>query len=146
MASDDVHQLNQLAYRYACAVDTCDTQKFLSVFTPDARLRAYNPGETEPFNDLQGHEQIAGVPETMRGMFERTMHTMTNHMIELNGDSATGNLLCIARHTRQGSDEVLIINLRYEDVYARIGGEWKIIDRQLRFLWGERAEITGTGF
>lgn len=146
MASDDVHQLNQLAYRYAYAVDTCDTQKFLSVFAPDARLRAYNPGETEPFNDLKGHEQIAGVPEMMSGMFKRTMHTMTNHMIELDGDSATGNLLCIARHTRKDSNEVQIINLRYEDVYARTGGEWKIIDRQLRFLWGERTEITGTGF
>lgn len=146
MPGNDIVELNQLAYRYAYAVDKCDTQLFLSVFTPDGRVRAYNPGETEPFNDVRGHEQLAGITEMMRTMFVGTMHSMMNPMVDVDGDTATGNVLCVARHTKKDSDEVLIITIRYEDSFVRQDGEWKISDRHIRFLWAERTELTETGF
>lgn len=146
MSAQDIAELNQLAYRYAAAVDACDMTRFRSVFTPDARLRAYNPGVAEPFNDIRGHDEMVKVNEIMATMFDQTMHVMTNHLVEIDGDKASGEVLCTARHIPKGENHVLSIQIRYEDDYERRGGEWKIHDRRIRFLWAERSETCPTGF
>lgn len=143
MAKDDVVSLNQLAYRYAKAVDACDVALFQSVFTPDGRLHSYHPGADQPFADLTGHAQLAVVPDTMRGMYSATTHMMTNHLVEIDGDSATGEVLCTARHL-EGASSINVI-IRYVDRYARHQGEWRIADRQIRFLWSERHEVCDSG-
>jgi len=146
MDHKDVVELNQLAYRYAAAVDTCDVDLFLSVFTPEGRLRSYHPGEERPFADMIGHDQLPGVPNAMRGMYRHTMHMMTNHLVQLEGDYATGTVLCTARHLNSDAIVVLNVNIRYEDLYERRGGEWKIADRRIRFLWSERHKVSDSGF
>jgi len=146
MNASDIAELNQLAYRYAAAVDACDMDLFKTVFSPDARLRAYNPGEQEPFNDIRGHDEMVKVNEIMSTMFDQTMHMMTNHLVSLNGDKASGQVLCTARHIPKGENYVHTIQIRYEDDYVRQAGEWKIRDRRIHFLWAERSETTGTGF
>jgi ketosteroid isomerase-like protein len=143
MESADIVELNQLAYRYAAAVDACDVELFLGVFTPDARLRSYHPDAQEPFADLAGHDQLASIPNTMRGMYRKTTHMMTNHLVAVDGDAATGEVLCTARHLDGGSSINVII--RYVDRYARHDGRWRIADRQIRFLWSERHEVTDSG-
>jgi len=143
MANDDVVALNQLAYRYAKAVDTCDAALFQNVFTPDGRLRSYHPDAGQPFADLMGHAQLAVVPDTMRGMYGATTHMMTNHLVEIDGDFATGEVLCTARHL-EGAASINVI-IRYIDRYAKVGAEWRIADRQIRFLWSERHEVTDSG-
>lgn len=143
MASDDIVVLNQLAYRYAKAVDACDVALFQSVFTPDGRLRSYHPGADQPFADLTGHAQLAVVPDTMRGMYGATTHMMTNHLVEIDGDTATGEVLCTARHL-EGATSINVI-IRYQDHYARHQCEWRIVDRQIHFLWSERHEVTDSG-
>lgn len=146
MADGDITAINQLAYRYAAAVDACDMEMFKSVFTADARLRAFNPGQEEAFNDIRGHDELVSVNEIMTGMFDQTMHMMTNHLVKLDGDKASGQVMCAARHIPKGQDHVLTINIRYEDDYVRQSGEWKIADRRIHFLWAERSEMTDTGF
>ena len=51
MSADDILALNRLAYRYAAAVDTCDRDAFLDIFTAD--------GEVFPVADALAD---AGVP------------------------------------------------------------------------------------
>ena len=143
MANDDVVALNQLAYRYARAVDACDVALFQGVFTPDARLHSYHPDAEQPFADLRGHQQLAAVPDTMRGMFGATTHMMTNHLVEVDGNHATGEVLCTARHL-EGATSINVI-IRYIDRYAKAGSEWRIADRAIRFLWSERHEVTDSG-
>jgi ketosteroid isomerase-like protein len=143
MSSDDVLALNQLAFRYAAAVDACDAELFLSVFTPDARLHSYHPGADQPFADLIGHAQLSAIPNTMRGMYRATTHMMTNHLVTLDGDKASGEVLCTARHLERATSINVII--RYVDRYARQGGEWRIADRAIRFLWSERHDVTDSG-
>ncbi len=143
MHERDVVELNQLAYRYAAAVDACDVALFQSVFTPDARLRSYHPDADAPFADLAGHEQLATIPNTMRGMYRKTTHMMTNPLVEIDGDAATGTVLCTARHL-EGETAINVV-IRYVDRYARTGGEWRIADRQIRFLWSERHDVTDSG-
>ena len=50
--TDEITALNQLAYRYAHAIDTCDEVLLNQVFTPDGRMRVYHPGQEQPFTDL----------------------------------------------------------------------------------------------
>lgn len=139
MSPDDIFELRQLAYRYARAVDGCDVAGFQSVFTAAGRLRSYHPDAAEPFADLTGREQLAAVPDTMRRLYRRTMHFMTNHIITPEGDAATGELMCVAKHllleTADGLSHDVFI--RYFDRYEREGGAWRIADRQIRFQWSE---------
>jgi ketosteroid isomerase-like protein len=143
MHERDVVELNQLAYRYAAAVDACDVALFQSVFTPDARLRSYHPDSDEPFADVTGHEQLAIIPNTMRGMYRATAHMMTNHIVEVEGDVGSGTVLCTARHL-EGTTSINVV-IRYVDRYRRHRGAWRIADRQIRFLWSERHEVTDSG-
>lgn len=139
----DIVELNQLAYRYAAAVDNCDTRGFLAVFVPDGRLRSYHPDSDDPFADLIGHDQLAAVPETMRGMYGATAHMMTNHLVSVDGDEATGEVLCMARHLATGDGDPVSLNvvIRYIDRYVRLDGAWYIADRQIRFLWSEQHAV-----
>jgi 3-phenylpropionate/cinnamic acid dioxygenase small subunit len=135
----DVHDLTQLAYRYAAAVDARDVDAFLAVFHPEARLATFAPGAEEPFSVQTGHRELAWIPPVMQERFTRTAHLMTNHLIDLDGDRATGSLLCTARHLHAnnagGTDLVVVI--RYIDNYERRDGTWRIADRGIRFLWSE---------
>jgi hypothetical protein len=142
----DVVALNQLAYRYAAAIDSCDTALLKGVFSRDGRLRSYHPGAEEPFADLVGAEQMAAVPAAMRGAHRHTMHQMTNHLVELDGDSASGTVLCTARHLSNDGSEAINVMIRYVDRYVREPGGWKIADRQIRFLWSERHPTSDSGF
>jgi len=148
MSDHDVLELNQLAYRYAAAVDACDVDGFLAVFTADARLRSYHPDAELPFADLAGHEQLASIPNSMRNMFRHTTHMMTNHLVEVNGDRATGSVLCTARHLSADPSvpAALTVIIRYHDQYEKRGGAWLIADRRIRFLWSERHEVVDSGF
>ena len=146
MSDHDIIELNQLAYRYAASVDACDVRGFLAVFTPQGRLRSYHPDAEAPFADLTGHEQLAAVPNTMRGMYRATAHMMTNHLVDVDGDAATGTVLCAARHLGKDDPGVLVVVIRYVDRYERQGGVWRIADRQIRFLWSEKHNVVDSGF
>jgi len=142
LSQEDITQLNQLAYRYAAAVDRCDTEGFQAVFTPDARLRSYHPETEEPFADMKGHEQLASVPNTMRGMYRSTTHMMTNHLVEGDGDHASGEVLCTARHLTNDRQDSRNVIIRYIDRYVRRDGSWLIDDREIRFLWSEKHGVS----
>jgi hypothetical protein len=137
----DVVELNQLAYRYAAGVDRCDAALFTSCFTPEARLRAYQVGEETPFIDFTGPGQMAAIPESMRGQYHSTTHMMTNHLVEIDGDSATGEVLCMARHCLKDGTASLNVVIRYHDRYRRGETGWLIEDREIRFQWNERHEV-----
>lgn len=145
-AVSDLWDLRQLAYRYAAAVDSCDVEAFLAVFEEEGRLRTYHPGSDEPFADLAGHEQLASVPNSMRGMFRATAHLMTNHLVEVDGDAGTGSVMCTARHLHLDEPTALVVVIRYVDSYARGTSGWRISDRQIRFLWSERHDVVDSEF
>jgi hypothetical protein len=144
----DVVELNQLAYRYAAAADAGDIGAFVGVFHPEACLRSYQPDSDEPFVDLTGHEQLAMVPDALRSMFRCTAHQMMNHLVEVEGDEASGTVLCTARHLSADRDDrgVMTVILRYHDRYERRDGTWRISDREIRFLWTERHDLADPEF
>src|SRR5262245_48580207 len=148
MSDSDILELNRLASRYAEAVDKRDVDAFLTVFASDGRMRSYHTGSDEPFADTRGHEQLASVPATMAKMFGTTVHQMTNHLVEVDGDTASGEVLCTARHLSVDPDDdtAVVVIIRYVDEYARRDGRWCITDRQIHFLWSERHRVADPGF
>jgi 3-phenylpropionate/cinnamic acid dioxygenase small subunit len=146
MALEDIVALEQLAFRYADAIDACDLERFLAVFTRDARLHIYHPDAEEPFADLSGHDELRIIPGRMRDMFAQTMHIMNNHLVALDGDRATGTVLCVARHLTLDRENSMNVMIRYVDRYERSDGAWKIADRQIRFLWSEQHAAIDSGF
>jgi SnoaL-like domain len=147
MYDNDVVALNQLAYRYAAAIDTCDVVALQSVFTLTGRLRSYQPNALEPFADLVGHTQLAAIPNAMRGRYRHTAHMMTNHLVDFDADGARGRVLCMARHLSADPADPGSINvvIRYVDRYERVDGRWLIADREIRFLWSERHAVADSG-
>jgi hypothetical protein len=147
MSENDVVELNLLAFRYAAAIDACDVVALQRVFTPSGRLRSYQPDAIEPFADLVGHAQLAAIPNAMRGLYRHTAHMMTNHLVDIDGDSARGEVLCMARHLSANAVPPVSINImiRYVDRYERTHGKWLIADRQIRFLWSEHHAVADSG-
>ena len=139
----DRSELTELAYRYASAVDARDRDAFLAVFHSDGRLSTFAPNATEPFSVQTGHRELAWIPPVMRDRFTATMHVMTNHLLRIEGDRATGSIYCSARHlfanAMGGMD--LVVLIRYEDQYRRDDGEWRILDREIHFLWSETHSV-----
>jgi hypothetical protein len=96
---------------------------------------------------MAGHDEIGHVLPRMRTMYRKTAHLMTNHLVDLDGEAASGTLLCTARHLMKEpmNTDVLVVVIRYVDRYARRDGAWRIADRQIRFLWSERDLMVDSG-
>jgi hypothetical protein len=137
----DYLAIQALAFRYASGVDRRDRQGFLSVFSPEARLRVYRSGTNgdELVSTFTGHEELGRIPDLI-ARYTRTFHFVGNHLCDIQGDEATGEVYCTARHLTPGThgntDYVMLI--RYQDVYRRrAGGRWLISDRSLFVDWSE---------
>lgn len=146
MVLEDIVALEQLAHRYADAIDACDLERFLDVFTPKARLHIYHPDAEEPFADFSGHDELQIIPGRMQDMFAQTMHVMTNHLVDVDGERATGTVMCTARHLTLDRENSMNVMIRYIDNYERRDEAWKIADRQIRFLWSEQHAAIDIGF
>jgi 3-phenylpropionate/cinnamic acid dioxygenase small subunit len=132
-------ELEQLAYRYASAVDARDVEAFLDVFTADGRLATYAPGTDQPFAVQTTHPELAIIPKIMAERFTATMHMMANCQSRVDGDRATGSVYCTARHlfANPSGGMDLTVLIRYEDRYRLEDGRWRIAQRDIRFLWSE---------
>ncbi len=132
--------LRVLAERYAGGVDRRDVARFLSAFHADGRLRVYNPSEAdEPVNEMRGHEQIGVIPEVIK-VYPKTYHVLGQSTYEILGDTATGEVYCMAHHLtsdRHGGTNY-VMYIRYADEYrAGTDGEWRIADRRVLIDWTE---------
>jgi hypothetical protein len=133
--------IRALAFRYASGVDRRDRQIFLSAFRPTATLRVHRSGPNgeDLVSTYSGHQEIARIPELIT-RYARTFHFVGNHLCDVTGDEATGEVYCTARHLTldpQGNTD-LVMFIRYQDVYRRDpGGPWLIDGRDVFVDWSE---------
>jgi hypothetical protein len=134
-------QIQDLAFRYASGVDRRDPALFVSAFSPAGTLRVPRPGPDgeEVVSTRTGHEELGRVPG-MLDRYDRTFHFVGNHRCDIQGDAATGEVYCTARHlTRsEAGDTDFVMLIRYLDRYRRDPeGRWLIEDRLVRVDWSE---------
>jgi pimeloyl-ACP methyl ester carboxylesterase/ketosteroid isomerase-like protein len=114
----DREQLRELTHRFAHAVDRRDLDALVDLFVDDVDAGAWGKGTAalrQLFNDV------------LRS-FTTSVHFVTNHVLTLDGDRATGTVYCRSEQERDG--RWVVRALLYEDSYARRDGRWRFVSRR----------------
>lgn len=140
----DALAFRELACRYARAADRRDYEAFREVFTDDGRVAGFAEGATggEPLYEMVGHDAICA---GMRGLerYSKTFHTVCNQLVDVDGDSASGETYCVAHHIyeQDGVRMNYTMFIRYQDTYFRTEAGWRLRERLLHLDFGRHAPL-----
>ena len=121
--------IQELVFLYSAIPDDRDYARVAVVFSQGARL--VGPGFS-----LRGRSAIS---QGMRAIerYSATMHNVHNHRATITGNTATGEVYCVANHLHEvdGVAWKLDWGIRYRDDYQRGEDGWRIKRRELRVIW-----------
>lgn len=129
--------IRELAERYARAVDRRDWELARALFSDDAVL-------VGPRFELVGRDAILrGLRSVER--YRATFHAVTNQLVEIGGDEASGETYCLASHLfeRDGVARKLDWGIRYQDRFRRVDGAWRIARRELVVDFEQELPLSG---
>lgn len=126
-------EICDLLHRYASSLDDRNWTRLRSCFTPDA-VAIYGELGTQ-----EGYEAIESTCRSALEKYDFIQHIITNHEIEINGDTARSRCYLHAQHTKKGAEggDNLTIGGMYLDEIVRTPAGWRICKRELCFLWQE---------
>lgn len=118
-------EIQQLAHRYAVAVDARDLDALVALFVPDVRV---------------GKEGVGR--EALRASFDRQLravgisflHVGTHQIDLVDDDSATGVVYC--RGEIQDGVRWIVQAIQYHDSYARREDRWLFVRRKHLLVYG----------
>ena len=123
----------ELTHRYCWALDSRSWDLLDDVFLPDATadLRSAAP--------IEGRDAIRDRIRRSIDPLDATQHTVSNHVVEINGDTATSRCYLHSQHVRHRAPggELFVIAGRYEDRLVRTPEGWRITHRRLVEVWQE---------
>jgi hypothetical protein len=127
--------IQQLAVRYALAVDSRDLDLMAAQWAPDAWMgKACG----------QGREAVKRYFEPILQHFYRSIHMVVGHRIDLvDADNATGQVYCRAEH--ESGDDWIVQAIVYDDTYRRVDGEWGFVKRVHRHWYSSPIDAPPTG-
>ena len=133
--AEDRALIENMSNRYMVAVDAGDIDTVMDTWTDDGEL--YWVGGVErgsaairrAMSNFGGGAVMGTIPADATER-PRTRHQIINHVITVNGDTATSFAYWFAmtNKTTHGQIEILYMG-HYEDELVRIGGEWKFKKR-----------------
>ncbi len=130
--------LRALVDTYAQLVDRRDTDAVAGLFTEDGRLVAhfYAGADGSP-NVRSGRAEIRAALVAGLERYLGTTHVVGGQVIEVDGDGAAGETVCLAHHVyeRDGVRRLLVMAVRYQDTFVCQDGTWRFAERQLRLDW-----------
>jgi ketosteroid isomerase-like protein len=131
----DIESIRDLARRYAHFVWQKDASGAVALFADDAEM---DTGDRPP---IRGRKALLEAYEAMfqTSEFHPTIH---NHVIDLDGDGASGTCYLALEAVIDGVSQVG--SGYYQDRYARIAGEWKFQSRKLSMCYLVGSEQTFT--
>jgi 3-phenylpropionate/cinnamic acid dioxygenase small subunit len=130
-----VDTINELGVRYARYVDRREFDKLPEVFSANASIAVY-PGEPathQPLYKMNSLAEIQGAFQLLH-RYDKTFHFVGQQLItEAGADSASGETYCMAYHfhTKQGREHCYVMYIRYQDRFAKVADQWRIVERQL---------------
>ena len=131
-------QIQKQLATYCRAIDRCDENLLKSVYWPDAyEDHGLFQGKAWAFAEF--------IVPLLSGM-ERTIHQISNILIELDGDKAAVETYVMAYHLMkdpQGGTTELVVGGRYLDRFERRDGHWRIADRLFVLDWNQSQPATG---
>ena len=129
----EVEEIRDLAHRYAHCVWQSDAAGAAELFAEDGEM---DTGERPP---IRGREAIrASYEEIFRSQEFRPM--VHNHVIDLDGESATGTCYLDVHATLDGVDKVGLGY--YRDRYVRTADGWKFRSRLLALQYFVDADVS----
>ncbi|HEV3266762.1 MAG TPA: nuclear transport factor 2 family protein [Acidimicrobiales bacterium] len=149
----DELELRGLSTSYASAVDFRDGDRFAALFVEDGELVVPDyPTDFRPVITRSGHAELCAIPDRL-AHYRCTFHLVSNHEYAIDGDTANGNVKCVAHHltaadpdaaedaaeSSDGSDFIWYI--RYSDDYRRVEGHWKFARRSIHLQWVEERPV-----
>ncbi|MRI33841.1 hypothetical protein EOPP23_12675 [Endozoicomonas sp. OPT23] len=126
-ALSDRYELEQLIYEYSDIIDRRRFDDLNSIFTKDAFIDYTDTGGIK--GDLETIKQFL---EESFIYFPTSHHLNANIRLKVDGDSATGTVMCLNPMEMQLSDEsrqLLFIGLWYHDTFVRTQQGWKFSKR-----------------
>jgi hypothetical protein len=120
----------ELTHRYCWALDSKSVDLLDTVFAPEATAEL----RSAPLEGLEAIRQRIGAA---LAPLDATQHTVTNHMVVIDGDRATSRCYLHSQHVRAGVEggELYVIAGRYEDELVRTPEGWRITFRRLVGVW-----------
>lgn len=138
-------ELYDLALRYAQSADRRNYEAFREIFTETGSIHGHraDPATSKPLYSIEGRETIV---KGLSGLeqYVKTQHHVSNQLVEIDGDRATGETYCTAHHIYLKDAEPwnLTMAIRYQDKFVRESGRWWFQERRLWVDW-ERHESLG---
>ena len=117
---EDIEAIKQLKARY-CEIcdDAHNPDKIGALFAEDGVW------ESPDFGKAQGRPAIQDLFRNFQKMFSFSQHNITNPIIDVDGDRATGIWYIMGPWTFTESGDEKWMALRYDDDYVKVGGKWK---------------------
>lgn len=126
----DKQSIYEVLVRYCRGVDRCDESLIRSAFHSDSY-------DDHGYWKGSGHELAPFLADRLRNANSATTHSITNVLIELDGDLALSESQVHATLIRrgQGPVEVDVVGARYLDRFSRRENAWRIEHRTVVLDW-----------
>jgi SnoaL-like protein len=121
---ESIQAIQELACRYAQAVDARDLDTWLALFIDDVDCGRRG----------KGREALRSFIEPAVRTFYRSVHSVTGHVIDFtDADHATGRVYGRAEH--EYGDQWIVQAICYFDTYERRAGRWYFVRRDEDFFY-----------
>jgi ketosteroid isomerase-like protein len=120
-------EIEDLITNYADAIDTQNIDRLDDIFTEDAFI------DYSPMGGAVGsYPEVKAFLKDALPAFKNTQHLIANYQIKLDGDRATGKIMCFNPMQLDLGDEkseVFFLGLWYLDEYIKTAEGWRIAKR-----------------
>lgn len=113
------------------------------MFVDDGVLRIVRTvGDASPTERAGRAEIVTAIAKLDR--YDKTFHLVGNHIYDIEGDVAKGEVYCVAHHVHgePGARKDHVMMIRYQDQYIRTADGWRIAQRELHVDWTEERTVT----
>ena len=119
----DRFEIQDLIAEYCDVIDKGDFDRLTEVFTEDAYI------DYSAMGGAKGNlNEITQFLKNVMPMFINYQHMISNYQIKIDGDSATGRIMCFNPMEISGNP-VFFLGLWYVDEYKRTPDGWRISRR-----------------
>ncbi|GCE41164.1 nuclear transport factor 2 family protein [Rhodococcus sp. USK10] len=125
----DRNEIHDVLMRYCRGVDRCDESILKSVYHHDSY-------DDHGYWRGNGHEFASFVAKRLMAANLSTTHSVTNVLIDIDGDSARSESQVMVTLVRRGEPTVVdLMGARYLDKLTRRDGVWRIAERTVVLDW-----------
>lgn len=120
-------EIEDLITDYADAIDAREIDRLDHIFTKDAFI------DYSPMGGAVGrYPEVKAFLKEALSAFKNTQHMIGNYQIKLDGDKATGKIMCfnpMQLDLGEQKSEVFFLGLWYLDEYIKTTKGWRIVKR-----------------